>query len=83
MRRATESSRGGRGDDIEVTIGYFGSSPEKVQLRTDSTVREAIDSVRFNLEGNETVWVNGERADLRDMLDDGDVVNIVTPKDAG
>jgi hypothetical protein len=42
-----------------------------------------LDEAGIELSGNEKVWVNGERANLADILEDGDVVNIVSSKEAG
>jgi len=75
MRRAKGS--------ISITIGRFGSDPEQYDLAKDSTVKEALEEAGISLESAEKVWVNGDRANSRDILEEGDVINVVTPKEAG
>lgn len=69
---------------IKITIGRFGSEPQEVEVEKDSTIRQALDEVGINVSGEDVkVWVNGARANFRDILDDGDIINVVTPKQAG
>lgn len=78
MRQALEE-----GNTIKVTIGRFGSEPQEVEIEKDSTVRAGLEEVGITVEGSDKVWVNGVRASLRDVLETGDIVNVVTPKQAG
>lgn len=71
------------GSSIKVTIGRFGSDPQEVIIEKDSTIRAALDEVGIEISDSDKVWVNGVRAGLRDILDEGDIVNVVTPKQAG
>ena len=68
---------------IKVTIGRFGSEPQDVEVEKDSTIRAALSEIGIELGEADKVWVNGTRASLRDILDEGDIVNVVTPKQAG
>lgn len=70
-------------DVIKVTIGRFGSEPQEVSVQKDSTIRAALEEIGISLGSDDKVWVNGQRAGLRDILDEGDIVNVVTPKQAG
>lgn len=76
MRRGPE-------DTIKISIGKFGSDPKEVTIPADSTVEDALEAAGISLSSTEKVWVNGERANANDILDDNDTVNIVTPKEAG
>ncbi len=71
------------GTSIKVTIGRFGSEPQEVIIEKDSTIRTALQEVGIEITDSDKVWVNGTRASLRDILDEGDIVNVVTPKQAG
>ena len=71
------------GDTIRVTIGRFGSEPQEVDLEKDSTVKAGLEEVGITLESSDKVWVNGVRASQRDILETGDIVNVVSPKQAG
>lgn len=68
---------------MDITIGRFGTEPQVVSVPKDSTVREALSEVGISLGDSDKVWVNGTRANLRDILEGGDIVNVVTPKQAG
>ena len=68
---------------IKVTIGRFGSEPSDVEIEKDSTVRDALEEIGIDVSGDDKVWVNGTRANMRDILDEGDIINVVTPKQAG
>lgn len=68
---------------IFIKIGRFGSETMSLELNKDATIQEALEEAGISLGGTDKVWVNGERANQRDILEDGDTVNIVTPKEAG
>lgn len=68
---------------IFVKIGRFGSDTMSLELPKDATIKDALDEAGIELSAIDKVWVNGERANQRDILEDGDTVNIVTPKEAG
>jgi UPF0288 family protein (methanogenesis marker protein 3) len=67
--------------NIAVTIGRFGTVPEEVIVPKDSTVADALEEAGVEWEGD--VFVNGIRAGRRDLLDNGDTINIVARKEAG
>ena len=70
-------------DGITVKIGRFGSDTSTVNLDKDTTVGDALEEAGISVGSNEKIWVNGDKATLRDILEDGDVVNVVSPKEAG
>lgn len=67
----------------EVLIGRFGSTPEKVTVDRGSTVAEVLDEAGIKLGAKEKVWLNGERAESDDVVEKGDIVSILSPKEAG
>ena len=70
------------GDIIRVSIGRFGSSPLEIQVPKDCTVQRALEIAGLSGEtGN--LFVQGAPARLENLLDDGDIVNIVTSKQGG
>jgi len=68
---------------INITVGRYGSEPEKVEVPEDSTVAEALANAGITLGSVEKAWVNGERASLNDILEDKDNINLVSPKEGG
>ncbi len=68
---------------ISITVGRFGSEPQEVSVARDSTIRDALAEVGITPEADSKIYVNGQRASLRDLLDEGDIVNVVVPKQAG
>jgi len=68
---------------INVIIAKFGSDPEKIEVTKDSTVSEALSDAGIVLNSSEKIWVNGEKANRKDIIEDGDNVLIVSPKQAG
>ena len=68
---------------ITVTVGSFGSDPTEISIDKDTSIREALEEAGISTGSAEKIYVNGERATLRDILEDGDVVNVVSSKEAG
>ena len=69
-------------DTIKVTVGRFGSAPVDIEVPVDSTVLHALTVAGLqNESGNR--FVNGAEARDDNLLDDGDVINIVTSKEGG
>lgn len=68
---------------ISVVIARFGSDPEKLEVPKDSTVDDVLTEAGVNLSSSEKVWINGEKATRKDLVEDGDNVLIVSPKQAG
>ncbi len=70
-------------ETMTIKIGRFGSGSADVTLPKDSTVEEALEEAGITFSSTEKVMVNGERASANDILENGDVVNIFSPKEAG
>ena len=69
-------------DVIAVSVVSFGNDPIAVALPTGSTVADALAKADIVRSGQE-IFVSGESADDADVLENGDVLSIVTPKQAG
>lgn len=74
-----------RADDntIKVTIGRLGNDPQEYTVPEDSTIEQAFQAAGLRLASNEKIFVNGDKATPRDILEDGDTVSVITPKEAG
>ena len=71
-----------QGETIKVTIGRFGSTPQDFTVAKNTTVESALQTADIPYtEGN--IFVNGEPATKENLLDDGDIINIVTSKEGG
>lgn len=71
------------GDTIAVAVSRLGSDVIPVTLSKDATVRDALAKAGVSTSGNVQYFVQGVRADMDDVLEDGDVLALVTPKQAG
>lgn len=67
---------------MRVQVGKFGTEAEDVRLDEGATVGEALKKMGISHNG-ERILVNGKEADIDDEVESGDVVNLVTPKQAG
>ena len=72
---------------IEVQVISGSSSAMRIELDEGATVSDAFEiastEYNFSLPDNATLHVEGERATMQDVLEDGDVVTVTTPKSAG
>lgn len=76
MRSATST--------ITVEINGYGEAPRDLVIAEDSTLRDALTKAGIrDLSASEKVWVNGKEASTLDLLDDGDVIQIVGKKEGG
>lgn len=80
--RPAENSTQNDSDTIKIIIGRFGREPQEHIVSKDTTVEGALSSADIDFE-NGNVFVNGQRAESGNVLDDGDVINIVTSKQGG
>lgn len=69
--------------EICVAVSRFGHDPIPVCLPKGATVEEVLDMAEVELDGREEVFVAGTRADYEDVVEDKDVLSVVTPKQAG
>lgn len=70
------------GNIIAVSVVSFGNDPIALALPVGATVAQALAQAGIARSGQE-VFVSGETADDNDILESGDVVSVVTPKQAG
>jgi hypothetical protein len=78
-----QANNGGGEDVIKVSISRFGHSTVTLDVPVDSTVSDTLALAGIETQGNEQVFVAGTQANGEDILDDGDIVSVVTPKQAG
>lgn len=67
---------------IAVSVVSFGNDPVAVALPVGATVAQALAAANV-VRGSQELFVSGEIANDDDILDNGDVLSIVTPKQAG
>lgn len=68
---------------IAVAVTRLGSDPIALKLAVGTTVAQAITASGVSSGSNAQFFVDGERANGDDFLEDGDVLQVVTPKQAG
>lgn len=68
---------------IAIAVTRLGSDPVAVKLKTGGTVKEALALAGVSTSSRSEYFVDGQRAELEDILEDGDVLALVTPKQAG
>lgn len=79
MQKATGAVSG---DSIAVSIVAFGNDPIALLLPKGTTVATALTQAGVE-RGASDVFVSGENAENADVLESGDVVSIVSAKQAG
>ena len=67
---------------IAVSVVSFGNDPVAVALPVGATVAQALSKAGV-VRGSQELFVSGESASDADILENGDVLSIVTPKQAG
>ena len=78
-KKATPSTRG----KITVKVARFNEATEEVKLKKGSTVEEALEEAGKDVSASESMWINGEEAEYRDVVEDGDLLQIVGSKAGG
>lgn len=81
MVRKAESSVAA--DGVGVAISRFGHDPIPVCVADGATVADVLEKADLSLEGNQQVFNAGEQVEMSDIVEDGDVLSIVSPKAAG
>lgn len=71
------------GDTITVFVARMGQEPISVTIGKDSTVRQALSEANVTGTNRTEYFVSGVRADMEDVLENGDVLSLTTPKQAG
>jgi len=80
MQKATQG--GQSGEVIAVSVVSFGNDPIALALPVGATVGEALTRAGV-VRGTNEVFCSGESAVDADTLEAGDVLSIVSPKQAG
>jgi hypothetical protein len=78
-----EKANKGTGEFIAVAVTRLGSEPVPVKLAKGSTVNDALAAAGITTTARGEYFVDGQRAEGADILEDGDVLTLVTPKQAG
>lgn len=81
MKKVTASEA--EGETIAVAVSRLGSDVVPVTLPKDATVRDALEKAGVSTSSSTEYFVSGVRANMDDVLEDGDVLALVTPKQAG
>ena len=66
-----------------VYIARFGHDEIAVEVPDGATVREVFAQTGYSNSGREVAYVDGVPATMSSIVEDGDVISIVTPKQAG
>ena len=68
---------------IEVKIGRFNEKTEAVNVKAGSSIEEILKEADIDLDSSESLWVDGEKAELSYTVEDGDFLQIVGKKEGG
>lgn len=72
-----------KSNNITVEVSRFGHETESYTVAKDSTVEELFEVADLSLSGRESLFVEGEEAEMDSVLEDGDILTISTPKEGG
>lgn len=78
-RKSTGASVG----EVKVFVSRFGHDPINVSVPVDSTVEYVLEEAGIELTGREEIFILGAKSSMDDLVDDKDVLSVVTPKQAG
>lgn len=78
-----KTTRNAKVADMIVTVAKFGQNPLAVTVPTGSTVADVLKAAGITVRGRETMFVEGDDATKADIMENGDILSIVTPKEAG
>lgn len=67
----------------KVMVGRFGSDPVAIEVTGPATVAKVLAQAGIELSDEEKLWVNGKVATRGSKVKNGDIVAIVSPKEAG
>ena len=70
--------------ELKILVGRFGSDPVHIDVSNgaSSTVSKVLAAADIKLSSTEKVWINGERALRGATVKRGDIVCVVSPKEA-
>jgi sulfur carrier protein ThiS len=68
---------------IKVKLTGYGRETVELAFDEEPTLSQALAEAGWTLASGETASVNGETADLEDILESGDTVQVVGKKEGG
>ena len=68
---------------IEVKIGAYNEPVKTVSLPVSSSVQDVLNEANVELGSAESIWVDGEKVDTTDTVENGDNLQIVGKKEGG
>lgn len=68
---------------LTVYISRFGHDEIELEVPEGTTVRQVFSQAGLEISGREQAFVSGVQATMASIVEDNDVINIVTPKQAG
>lgn len=68
---------------LTVYISRFGHDEIELEVPEGTTVAQVFAQAGIALSGREQAFVSGVPATMPSIVEDGDVINVVTPKQAG
>jgi len=67
---------------INVFIARMGYDEVEIEIASGATVAEVFRQAGMSPEGREQAFVMGVQATMASVVEDGDIISIVTPKQA-
>jgi len=68
---------------LTVYIARMGHDEIALQVEEGTRVRDVLTRSGMSLSGSEQAYVSGVSATMTSIVEDGDIISIVTPKQAG
>ena len=81
MKKTTKRTT--RKRQISVTLVRPTEEDETVTLPTGSTVEDALTELDYELPDGQSMYVGANEAELEDMLEDGDILQVIGKKEGG
>ena len=81
MQKATSQKT--TGTKVTIKIGRFNEPTEEVEVSKKSTIKDVVDELDMEISSSESLWVNGEKANDDDVVEDGDYIQVVGKKEGG
>ena len=77
MLRASTSA------SIEVKVGRYNERTQVISVPVGSSVQDVLNGAGISLNPSESIWVEGEKAEATDTVENGDNLQIVGKKEGG
>ena len=68
---------------MQIFISRFGHDEIELEVPSGTTVAAVLQMSGIDLDGRQEVYVSGVRATPGSIVEDGDILSVVTPKQAG